>query len=108
MILLASGKEIQARFLKSGMMLKTQHADTMEWGAWPVSDISAAYLPVFRAEGYPRATGDHPFWINGAWVKMSEIGQPDGKAWVSRITVSDAHTYISAGILSHNKVANPD
>jgi intein/homing endonuclease len=111
-ILLANGEEIAARFLKVGTMLRTRHETSLEWGDWPVTAIGFAYDPVWRAEiggTAIRATRDHRFWIDGAWVRMGEIGRPDGKAWVARITVAGAHSYVSAGILSHNiKERMPD
>ncbi|MDB5710880.1 MAG: Phage protein [Sphingomonas bacterium] len=111
-ILLANGEEIAARFLKVGTMLRTRHETSLEWGDWPVTAIGFAYDPVWRSEiggTAIRATRDHRFWIDGAWVRMGEIGCPDGKAWVARITVAGAHSYVSAGILSHNiKERMPD
>lgn len=104
-ILLADGNEIQARFLSVGDMLRTRHETTLEWGEYPVEAISFGHEPVMRAtiDGVEiRATAAHRFWIDGAWVTMATLGEPDGKAWVAKITVADAHTYVSAGILSHN------
>jgi intein/homing endonuclease len=49
------------------------------------------------------ATGDHRVFVNG-WVRMRDIGERmDGSADVVRLTVADAHTYYSKGILSHNE-----
>ena len=104
-ILLASGEEIAARFLTAGTLLRTRHEATLEWGDWPVTAIAFTHEPVWRAEiagTVIRATRDHRFWIDGAWVRMGEIGRPDGKAWVAKITVAEAHSYVSAGVLSHN------
>ncbi len=85
---------------------------TRAWGEWPVTAIGFAWEPVWRAEidgATIRATRDHRLWIGDAWVRMGEIGRPDGKAWVAKITVAGAHTYVSAGILSHNiKERMPD
>jgi hypothetical protein len=105
MILLADGTETQARFLTIGTMLRTQHEHSMAWGDYPVTAISTAWEPVMVAtigDVQIRATANHRFWIDGEWVTMASIGEPDGKAWVSKITVADAHTYVSAGVLSHN------
>ena len=107
-ILMAGGIEREARLLKPGILVHTQHRDTMEWGDYPVTAITLIWRRVFKAEGYPRTTGDHRFRIDGAWVRMDSIGEPDGEAWVARITVDRASTYVSAGVLSHNKVAEPD
>jgi len=105
-ILLAKGGEIQARFLTVGTLVRTRHEDSLEWGDYPVEAIELAWQPVFRAETFPRATGEHLFWVDDAWMRMDEIGVPDGSAWVAKIAVAGARTYVSAGILSHNKRAD--
>jgi hypothetical protein len=101
-ILMADGSEKEARLLKAGMLVRTRHEATLEWGDYPVTAVELAWQPVFKAEGYPRATASHRFWIEGAWVRMDAIGVPDGAAWVAKIMIADAHSYVSAGILSHN------
>jgi hypothetical protein len=109
MILRADGSEVEARFLKIGTLLRTRHEDTLEWGDYPVEAIELACCPVLRAtiDGVEiRATAEHLFRIDGAWVRMDAIGVPDGSAWVAKIAVAEAHTYVSAGILSHNKLVN--
>ncbi len=105
-ILLADGSEIEARLLKVGMLVRTRHEDSLEWGDYPVEAIELAWQPVLRAEGYPRATAEHLFRIDDAWVRMDAIGVPDGSAWVAKISVSGARSYVSAGVLSHNKRAD--
>lgn len=104
-ILLADGSEKPARFLKVGDMLRTRHETTLEWGDWPVTALGFAHEPVYRKDGLPRATAEHLFRLGDGWVRMGEIGRPDGKAWVAKITVAEAHTYVSAGVLSHNKLS---
>ncbi|MEO7687719.1 MAG: hypothetical protein ABIS51_00430 [Sphingomonas sp.] len=106
LILLADGSEIEARLLKVGVLVRTQHEESLEWGDYPVHAIELAWQPVLRAAGYPRATAEHLFWIDGAWVRMDAIGEPDGSAWVVKIAVAGARTYVSAGVLSHNKRAD--
>jgi len=104
-ILLADGSEIEARFLVPGTMVRTRHEDTLRWGTWPVKAISFAWAPVMAAmfgDVRIRATRDHRFWVDGEWVAMSRLGVDDGEAWVAQITVAEAHTYVSANILSHN------
>ena len=105
-ILLADGSEIEARLLKVGMLVRTRNEDSLEWGDYPVEAIELAWQPVFSAQGFPRATAEHQFWIEGSWVRMDSIGIPDGSAWVAKIAVADARSYVSAGILSHNKRAD--
>ncbi|MES1971776.1 MAG: hypothetical protein V4472_04900 [Pseudomonadota bacterium] len=111
-ILLADGSEIAARLLRVGTLVRTQHEDSLEWGDYPVEAIELAWMPVLRAtiEGATiRATAEHRFRIDGAWVRMDAIGTPDGSAWVAKIAVAEAHSYVSAGVLSHNKRAyDPD
>jgi len=94
--------------VRVGDWVWTQHEITMRWGAYQVEAISFHDDEiVYRAEGYPRTTAAHRFWIDG-WVRMDTMGQEDGVARVAKITVSDAHTYISAGVLSHNaKMTEP-
>ncbi|QNQ08292.1 ubiquitin-activating E1 FCCH domain-containing protein [Sphingomonas alpina] len=101
MILMADGREKEAHLVHIGDLLRTRHARTLEWGSYPVTAISFHTAPVWRAEGHPRATAGHRFW-HDRWVRMDEIGAPDGEALVARITVADAQTYVSAGVLSHN------
>jgi len=105
-ILLADGSETEARLLKVGTLVRTQHEDGLEWGDHAIEAIALAWQPVFRAEGFPRATAEHLFHIDGAWVRMDSIGVPDGSAWVAKIAVAGARTYVSAGVLSHNKRAD--
>lgn len=110
LILLADGREIEARFLKVGFLLRTRHAGTMEWGVYPVEAIDQAWRPVFAAtigDVTIRATAEHRFLVDGRWVRADSIGEPSGYAWVSRITVAEAHTYVTAGVLSHNKIVDP-
>jgi hypothetical protein len=101
-ILMADGGEVPAQDLRVGDMLRTRHEHTLEWGDFPITAISFEVREVFAAKGYPRATARHRFWIDGEWARAEDIGQPDGTARVAKITVDDAHTYISAGVLSHN------
>lgn len=105
---MAGGEEKAARLLKVGELVHTRHRDGAgDWGNYPVRTIELSWQPVLKAAGFPRATAEHRFWINGAWVRMDSIGEPDGEAWVAKINIADAHTYVSAGVLSHNKDANP-
>lgn len=102
MILVAEGEEQAASALAAGDFVYTQHERTLEWGAYLISAISFVEDDVWRADGFPRATGGHRFLIDNRWVRMDAIGVPDGRAMVAKITVAEAHTYVSAGVLSHN------
>jgi hypothetical protein len=95
------GIEKVAADLRVGDWVWTKHETTMKWGAYRISALSFIDQPVYQAEGYPRATAAHRFWING-WATMSQIGQPVGSARVVNIVVDEARTCISSGILSHN------
>ncbi|GHH09402.1 hypothetical protein GCM10008023_06040 [Sphingomonas glacialis] len=95
------GKEKAARDCAVGDWVWTRHEITMEWGAYPITAISFSNDPTFAAPGYPNATRRHRFWVD-RWVTMEVLGVPVGSARVAKITVDDAHTYVSAGVLSHN------
>src|SRR3546814_1894081 len=84
----------------------------MACGEWPVLAVSFAEEPVFACELQGddgpvtiRATADHRFLIDNRWVRAAELGEPDGTARVAKITVAEAHTYISNGVISHNAKA---
>lgn len=102
MILVAENEERPASELVAGDVVFTRHERTLEWGSYPIAAISFVTEPVFKADGFPRATGAHRFLVNNRWVRMDQIGEPDGEAVVAKITVTEAHTYVSAGVLSHN------
>jgi hypothetical protein len=100
------GTEKPASMVEVGDWVWTQHEITRAWGAYPVTAISFSLDPVFAAEGYPKATPRHRFWLD-RWVMMEEIGVAAGEARVAKITVGDAHTYVSDGVLSHNYKVQP-
>ena len=83
----------------------TQHELRPEWGAYRIVRRQlAADQDVFKAtiDGrVRRATANHLYRIDG-WQRMEDLGVPDGKATVVKITVDDAHTYYGGGLLSHN------
>lgn len=100
------GIETPASHVRAGDWVWTRHEITMAWGAYRVTEISFSIEPVFAAPGYPRATPRHRFWIDG-WTTAGEIGAAAGTARVARITIDDAHTYVSDGVLSHNYKSQP-
>lgn len=104
-ILLADGSTKLAGALVVGDLIHTQHEETMEWGDFPVEAIEIVdSADVWHADIGPdglTATGDHRVWISG-WVHMKDIGEPASDQKVAKITITDAHTYVSAGVLSHN------
>lgn len=101
------GAEKVAADIRVGDYVWTNHEISMQIGAHRVTAIEFVEQPVFRADGYPRATEHHRFFIDGEWTEIGTFGEPDGTAMVAKITVDEAHTYISAGVLSHNIKADP-
>lgn len=106
MILMADGTEKLAGELQVGDLIHTRHEATLEWGNFPVSAMAVAPdEPLFKAViggKELRGTALHRIWVAGAWHTLSELGRSAGRGDVAKITVTDAHTYISNGILSHN------
>ena len=102
-ILMADGTQKPAGAIKAGDMVWTQHEHTMQWGAFKVEAVSIVQSSdVWRALGF-KATAGHKTWLSGTWNRHDVIGEPvEGTFNVVRITVKDAHTYVCAGVLSHN------
>lgn len=102
------GERVRADALKVGDIVWTQHETTMQWGAWPVTAVSIARdQEVVAAPGLPTVTGQHRFWIDGAWIRAHALARSAGRADVVKITVAEAHTYITFAadgteVLSHN------
>ncbi len=108
------GAAIAGADLAPGAWLWTQHADTREWMAAQVTHVSRHLEPIFAVDGCPRATKRHRFADGAGWLRAGDIGSPDGTAWVLRVTVAEAQSYMAraAGgdwVLSHNlKPVGPD
>ena len=107
------GGEVQARDLKAGDMVRTQHEETMRWGNFRVDAIEFVEEDVLVAtiDDIGRgvrgvrltATPDHRVHTGKRWNTMRELGGVSaGRTMVAKITVDEAHTYISNGLLSHN------
>jgi len=125
LILLADGTWIAAGDLQIGMMLRTQHENTFEWGEFQVVSKEIVTQPKLELTfGTKTAvvSKSHRFWVDSktAWINSEhlEIGDiingyilteskdlVDGP--VVKITVDEAHTYIMEGLLSHNVKVNP-
>lgn len=109
-ILLADGTTALASTLAIDTVVRTKHEKTLAWGDYPIAAIDFETAPVFACpltdlDGHPvtiRATANHRFLIANRWVFAKDIGTPDGTASVAKITVAEAHTYVSANVLSHN------
>lgn len=102
-ILMADGTTKAAGKLVVGDMVWTQHEHTMEWGAYPVTVVEIVDSDdVYSALGF-KATAGHRTWLSGVWNRHDALGvKVAGTFKVVRITVKDAHTYVCAGVLSHN------
>jgi hypothetical protein len=107
-ILMADGETRPAGDLVVGDLLHTKREDNGEWGDFPVEAISTAKNePLFYFAGLI-GTGEHRIWHGGEWQELSRIGRGVGFGPVVKITVTDAHTYMSSGILSHNAKQRAD
>lgn len=110
-ILMADRCEKPAGDLVVGDMVWTRHERTLRWNAYPVEALAIVDSDdVWEAsigDRVLRATGSH-LVFTGEWVAMRTIGAKiAGKHQVVKITVTDAHTYVSNGILSHNIKRDP-
>ena len=94
-----------------GDLLRTQHEATFEWGNYQVENVIIQTRPVYRAEingKVVRATLNHRLHVDGRWQYIQHLGVADGEGEIVKLTVADAHTYVSNGVLSHNwKPDNP-
>ena len=122
-ILLADGGTVKAGDIKPGMEVYTRHENTNEWGVYPVSDVEMSEgnrWEVLLEDGRSFVgTFNHRVHTGDGWTKIrflkagDKLVQPEGFGVVKssaeldygpvvRITVEDAHTYVSEGFLSHN------
>ncbi len=105
-ILLPDGTEVVAGSLSIGQRVRSQHEHTLEWGDWLLTGVQfvadqEVYL-IKRGGRSFKATAAHRFWDDGGWKFAGKEGRHAGRATVARLTVAEAHTYVSAGVLSHN------
>ena len=112
--------------LKVGDLVHTQHEETLEWGDWPVTYVEIienqprlklGFCDDSNEEQEIVCSWSHKFHVDGKeWVKAEDMKIGDvvngralhGVRWwsdgdVVKITVDEAHTYVAAGLLSHNK-----
>jgi hypothetical protein len=102
-ILMKDGRYKAMKNCKVGNYVWTKHEDSGEYGAFRISHIDFVEADVLYKEGYPKATANHRFYVDRRWQTLEELGgKPAGRARVCKMTVEDAHTYISDGVLSHN------
>jgi hypothetical protein len=103
-ILMHGGLEKLARDCVVGDTVWTRHEHSLEWGAYPITHIEFVKAPVFDCGDYPSATKKHKVHSGGGWLEAGDIGKPAGIDVVAKITVGDAHTYMSKRIGSNNFV----
>ena len=129
LILLADGTSKPAGELAIGYMLRSMHEDTLEYGNYPISAISTIEQPRFEVtfnDGHKMIVSvSHKFFTDKQeWIALNELEEGSkvhlhsedkpkfksimikkeiGIGNVIKMTVQDAHTYISEGVLSHNK-----
>lgn len=98
--------DVVASFLQVGDMVRTRHEKTMRWGNYPIDGIELADEPVMAVvvEGKRLvATPKHRLFVEGAWRTVEELGGVNaGVAQVAKLSVREARTYVSNGLLSHN------
>jgi hypothetical protein len=103
-ILMDGGREKLARDCVVGDIVWTRHEHSLELGAYPITHIEFVTAPIFDCGDYPSATQKHKFYGGDGWLLAGDIGQPAGVAVVAKITVADAHTYMSKRLGSNNFV----
>ena len=131
MILLANddktgpGDLIRAGDLRATMWVWTMVAG--QYGAWEVSGASTSQQPrvmVTMEDGRARRySPSHPFFLTqGVWRTVNDLQvgdeidgwrpgvvaavEPEGAGDIVQILISDGHTYMSDGLLSHNKTVS--
>jgi hypothetical protein len=107
------------------MVVHTRHETTGEWGDFPVTIVrhgeDERWSIKFEDGREFVGTFNHPVMVDEAWVEIQHLKagdkvlQPEGFAVVKsakyfdrgpivKIEVQDAHTYLTEGFLSHNKM----
>jgi hypothetical protein len=131
-VLLADGSEVQAGSLKVGDVVRTLHEDTFEYGNFEVVYAETIQQPksiVKFTDGSEITTSlSHKFLlVNREWKRVDALKEGDaietapnvnaegfkvvasleqiGTGDVVKLTIDQAHTYISDGLVSHNKFA---
>jgi hypothetical protein len=121
-IMLADRTSIPAKDIKEGMLVYTQHETTKEWGDYPVIAVSfedanrwEVAIDDIKFIGSP----NHRMLTEEGWIEIERLmpgdiitahnklavvkyAKPHSFGEVVKITVADAHTYLTEGLLSHN------
>ena len=128
LILLSDGSQKRAGDLQVGDVVRTQHEDTLEWGEHKVTYVETTeaekLVLTFDHVEFICSTS-HKFYVEGkGWTEVNQIEVGDFVIGLEQshkllevrdssygdvvvIQVEDAHTYISEGLLSHNKTREP-
>lgn len=122
-ILMADGSEKPISEIKVGDMVMGFNEKTRTKSPAKVSKLFRRESDSFYTlNGKTRVTSEHPFYVNGEWVKTKDlqIGAPllnsnlgavpvtsktlsSEALEVYNLTVDDVHTYFASGVLVHNK-----
>jgi hypothetical protein len=121
-IMLADKTSIPAKDIKEGMLVYTQHETTKEWGEYPVTAVSfedanrwEVAIDDIKFVGSP----NHRMLTEEGWIEIESLMpgdvimahnklavvkyvKPHSFGEVVKITVEDAHTYLTEGFVSHN------
>ena len=121
LINLSNNETKQAGDLAVGDTVYTQHENTLEWGDYTVSHVSIVpnserIQLVFDTTKIVCSLSHKMYVFNKGWTKAKDIEiddivsghtLKDKVEWeagdVVKITIEEAHSYIAAGLLSHNK-----
>ena len=128
LILLSDGTQKRAGDLQVGDVVRTQHEDTLEWGEHKVTYVqikdSEKLILTFDHTEFVCST-THKFYVEGkGWTEVNQMEIGDFVIGLDQshellevkegtygevvvIQIEEAHTYISEGLLSHNKTILP-
>ena len=128
LILLSDGSQKRAGDLQVGDIVRTQHEDTLEWGEHEVTYVqikdSEKLILTFDHTEFVCST-THKFYVEGkGWTEVNQMEIGDFVIGLDQshellevkegtygevvvIQIEEAHTYISEGLLSHNKLIFP-
>lgn len=126
-VLMADMSSKPAGLLVVGDVLHTMHEGTLEFGPFVVSAMAIVQQPkrhiVFEDGPSITASESHKFFTpDRQWVRVVDMSPGDvvtgidgtfkvlsiddaGHGDVVKLTVEKAHTYLAAGLVSHNKLA---
>ena len=129
LITLADGSCVPAGSIKVGDVIFAMHEKTLEFGAYPVEYVEELDQPkalvLFDDGSSMLVSHSHKFFmVGGEWKQVYQLEpgdtvkaapgatdktvielDPKGDGPVMKFTVTDAHTYISEGLISHNSKA---